>query len=160
MKKRLKELEVEAARLQSMQAELQKESQDLAAEDKKDIDARSIYVGNVDYGSTPEELQAHFQSCGTINRVTIVCDKYSGHPKGFAYIEFSEPALVAQALVLNESLFRGRALKIVPKRTNVPGFMLKGRGGGFRGRGGRGGYMPRGGYRGGFRGRGRGMAPY
>lgn len=159
MKKRLKELEVEAERLQAMQAELQKESQDLAAEDKKDVDARSIYVGNVDYESTPEELQAHFQSCGTINRVTIVCDKYTGHPKGFAYIEFAEPALVAQALVLNESTFRGRPLKIVPKRTNLPPFMLRGRGGG-RGRGGRGGYFPRGGYRGGFRGRARGGAPY
>lgn len=161
MKKRLKELEVEAQRLQSMQAELQKESQDLAAEDKKDIDARSIYVGNVDYGATPEELQAHFQSCGTINRVTIVCDKFTGHPKGFAYIEFYEPALVASALVLNESLFRGRPLKIVPKRTNLPNFMLRGRGGGgYRGRGSRGGFMPRGGYRGGFKSRGRGMGPY
>lgn len=158
MKRRLNELEVEAERLQAMQAELQKESQDLAAEDKKDIDARSIYVGNVDYGTTPEELQAHFQSCGTINRVTIVVDKYTHHPKGFAYIEFAEPALVAQALVLNESTFRGRPLKIVPKRTNLPSFMLRGRGG-MRGRG-RGGYYPRGGYRGGFRGRGRGMAPY
>ena len=29
-------------------------------------DARSIYIGNVDYGATPEELHAHFQSCGTI----------------------------------------------------------------------------------------------
>lgn len=162
MKKRLKELEVEAERLQAMQAELQKESQDLAAEDKKDVDARSIYVGNVDYGSTPEELQAHFQSCGTINRVTIVYDKYTQHPKGFAYIEFAEPALVAQALVLNESTFRGRPLKIVPKRTNLPAFMLRGRGGGMgmRGRGGRGGYFPRGGFRGGYRGRARGMSPY
>lgn len=163
MKTRLKELEVEAERLQAMQAELQKESQDLAAEDKKDIDARSIYVGNVDYGATPEELQAHFQSSGTINRVTIVCDKFSGHPKGFAYIEFAEPALVPQALVLNDSIFRGRPLKIVPKRTNLPSFMLRGRGGfGPRGRGGRGGgyYARGGGYRGGFRGRGRGGSPY
>lgn len=36
----------------------------------------------VDYGATPEEIQQHFQSCGTINRVTILCDKFSGHPKG------------------------------------------------------------------------------
>lgn len=36
----------------------------------------------VDYGATPEELQTHFQACGTINRVTINCDKFSGHPKG------------------------------------------------------------------------------
>jgi RNA recognition motif-containing protein len=36
----------------------------------------------VDYGATPEDIQAHFQACGTINRVTILCDKFTGHPKG------------------------------------------------------------------------------
>lgn len=104
----------------------------------------------------------------------------------YAYVEFTEPSLVAQALVLNESVFRGRNLKVcslivishiamltctqvVPKRTNVPGMTARGRGrGGFPrggGRGGfppayRGGYAPRAGYRGGYRGRGRGYAPY
>lgn len=82
-------------------------------------------------------------------------------------MEFSEPQLVAQALVLNDSVFKGRNIKVEPKRTNVPG-MTRGRGrGGFRGGGrgfhagygARGGYT-RGGYRGGYRGRGRGFAPY
>lgn len=68
---------------------------------------------------------------------------------------------MAQALVLNESVLKGRNIKVVPKRTNVPG-MGRGRGrGGFRGgRGGFGRGGPRGGYRGGYRGRGRGFAPY
>lgn len=38
----------------------------------------------VDYGGTAEELESHFNSCGQINRVTILCDKFSGHPKGSA----------------------------------------------------------------------------
>jgi polyadenylate-binding protein 2 len=50
--------------------------------DKEDVDSRSVHVGNVDFSSTPEEIQAHFQSCGTINRVTILCDKWTGQPKG------------------------------------------------------------------------------
>jgi RNA recognition motif. (a.k.a. RRM, RBD, or RNP domain) len=33
-------------------------------------------VGNVDYSCTPEELQLHFQGCGTVNRVTILTDKF------------------------------------------------------------------------------------
>ncbi|KAI5309768.1 cytoplasmic RNA-binding protein, partial [Ascosphaera atra] len=86
----------------------------------------------------------------------------------YAYVEFAEPSIVAQALVLNESVLRGRNIKVVPKRTNVPGMAARGRGrGGFfrGGRGfGRGGFSPRGGFRGGFRGRGRGgytpYAPY
>lgn len=83
----------------------------------------------------------------------------------YAYVEFTEPSLVARALVKNDTELKGRAIKVTPKRTNIPG-MSRGRGrgrGGFGGRGygGRGGYMPRGGYRGGYRGRGRGgYAPY
>ncbi|ERT01824.1 polyadenylate-binding protein 2 [Sporothrix schenckii 1099-18] len=164
MKRRVAEMEEEAAKLREMQKDLNHQSQELT-ENKEDIDSRSIFVGNVDYSASPEEIQAHFQSCGSINRVTILLDKFTGQPKGYAYVEFSEPSLVAQALVLNESVFKGRNIKVVPKRTNVPG-MSRGRGrGGFpRGRGyfgGRGGFNPRGGYRGGYRGRGRGgFAPY
>jgi len=162
MKRRVAEMEEEAAKLREMQKDLDHQSQDL--ENKEDVDSRSIFVGNVDYSASPEEIQAHFQSCGSINRVTILLDKFTGQPKGYAYVEFTEPSLVAQALVLNESVFKGRNIKVVPKRTNLPG-MSRGRGrGGFRGgRGGhpgRGGYVPRGGYRGGYRGRGRGYTPY
>ncbi|KAK9037742.1 hypothetical protein V6N11_022644 [Hibiscus sabdariffa] len=74
----------------------------------------------VDYACTPEEVQQHFQSCGTVNRVTILTDKY-GQPKGFAYVEFLEAEAVQEALVLNESELHGRQLKVLPKRTNVPG---------------------------------------
>ncbi|KAK5171361.1 uncharacterized protein LTR77_004505 [Saxophila tyrrhenica] len=185
MKKRVQEMEEEAAKLREMQASLDSQTDSLR-ESKEDIDGRSIFVGNVDYGASPEEIQAHFQSCGSINRVTILLDKFTGHPKGYAYVEFSEPNLVTQALVLNESLFRGRNIKVVPKRTNLPGMTRGPRGGRGGGgppmRGGRGGfggprgggyggggyggpppYMPRGGgYRGGYggRGRGRGYNPY
>lgn len=88
----------------------------------------------VDYGATPEEIQQHFMSCGTINRVTILCDKFTGHPKGYAYVEFSDPSLVSNAMAMNESLFRGRLIKVTAKRTNLPGLAARGRGRG-RGRG-------------------------
>ncbi|KAL6866033.1 hypothetical protein ACO1O0_002133 [Amphichorda felina] len=161
MKRRVAEMEEEAQKLREMQTTLEQQSVDLA-DDKESVDARSIFVGNVDYSVSPEEIQAHFQSCGSINRVTILLDKFTGQPKGYAYVEFTEPSLVAQALVLNESVLKGRNIKVTPKRTNVPG-MSRGRGrGGFpRGRGfPRGGGFTRGGYRGGYRGRGRGYTPY
>ena len=47
-----------------------------------------MMILQVDYGATPEELQAHFQACGTINRVTILCDKFTGHPKGYSFSSF------------------------------------------------------------------------
>ncbi|KAF9160738.1 cytoplasmic RNA-binding protein [Actinomortierella ambigua] len=153
MKQRVKEMEAEAAKLREMQAQAEKDM-NMGEEDKEAVDARSVYVGNVDWGSTPEELQAHFQSCGTINRITILCDKWTGHPKGYAYVEFADPSSVANAMVLNESLFRNRLIKVIPKRTNIPGMSARGRG---RGGGGGGGY--RGGYRGGGGGGGYGQ-PY
>lgn len=45
----------------------------------------SVYVGQVDYSATPEELLSHFEACGTVERVTIVCDKFSGKPKGTSF---------------------------------------------------------------------------
>jgi polyadenylate-binding protein 2 len=82
MKRRVAEMEEEAAKLREMQSTLEQQSNDLR-EDKEDIDSRSIFVGNVDYEVSPEEIQNHFQPCGSINRVTILLDKFTGHPKGF-----------------------------------------------------------------------------
>jgi len=126
----------------------------------------SVYVGQVDYSSTPEELLSHFEACGTVERVTIVCDKMTGKPKGFAYIEFGAEEAVENAIKLDGSTFKERQLKVTHKRVNDPNyyynqadggrgsrgrgrFASRGRFGGRRGgmRGGRSGY--RGGYRGG-----------
>ena len=71
-----------------------------------EVDARSVYVGNVDYGATAEELEQHFHGCGSINRVTILCNKYDGNPKGFAYVEFADKDSVDTAMALDDSLFR------------------------------------------------------
>jgi len=81
MKRRVAEMEDEANKLREMQASLEQQGQDLS-EDRTDVDSRSIFVGNVDYSASPEDIQAHFQECGSINRVTILLDKYTGQPKG------------------------------------------------------------------------------
>ena len=78
-------------------------------------------IFQVDYNSTAEELEQHFHGCGALNRVTIICDKYSGQPKGFAYIEFTEKESVDAAIALDGSMFRDRQIKVMPKRTNKPG---------------------------------------
>lgn len=87
MKRRVAEMEAEAAKLRELQASLEeKERNQDVTDDKNDIDSRSIFVGNVDYSVSPEEIQAHFQSAGAINRVTILLDKFTGQPKGYASI--------------------------------------------------------------------------
>jgi len=171
IKARVREMEEEAEKLKEMQTEVDKQmnmSSPTAApaaspfptpEEKQEADLKSIYVGNVDYGATAEELEQHFHGCGSINRVTILCDKYTGHPKGFAYVEFADKDSVITAMALDDSLFRGRQIKVTPKRTNRPGISSTNRRPRGRGmaRGGRGGYGAP--YGGGFTPRGRGR-PY
>ncbi|XP_066485184.1 polyadenylate-binding protein 2 [Tiliqua scincoides] len=139
IKARVREMEEEAEKLKELQNEVEKQMNMspppgnagpviMSLEEKMEADARSIYVGNVDYGATAEELEAHFHGCGSVNRVTILCDKYTGHPKGFAYIEFSDKESVRTSLALDESLFRGRQIKVIPKRTNRPGISTTDRG--------------------------------
>ncbi|EGW30224.1 uncharacterized protein SPAPADRAFT_144523 [Spathaspora passalidarum NRRL Y-27907] len=158
-RERIEEMEREAAKLRELHSQL---SNDTAMsgitpqtdEEKRDVDARSIYIGNVDYGSTPLELQQHFSSCGIVNRVTILMNKHTGQPKGFAYLEFADVDGVNKAVAtLDGSMFRDRQLKVSAKRTNIPGIGIKR--GAFRG--GRGG---RGSFRGAPRGRGRGRGAF
>ncbi|XP_009696739.1 PREDICTED: embryonic polyadenylate-binding protein 2, partial [Cariama cristata] len=156
IKARVREMEKEDERLKELQLEaeshlvvsLEAGFFPKTTEEKMEVDQRSIYVGNVDYGGTAEELESHFNSCGQINRVTILCDKFSGHPKGYAYIEFEEKSSVKAAVELDESVFRGRVIKVLPKRTNMPGISTTDRGG-YRSRfQARGGLAQRGGYSG------------
>ncbi|GAB5362370.1 hypothetical protein AAMO2058_000791000 [Amorphochlora amoebiformis] len=67
----------------------------------EEMDARSIYVGNVDYEVTTKTLEDKFTDCGTITRVTI--PQGLKGPKGFAYVEFVEDTAVQHALNLNNT---------------------------------------------------------
>ncbi|KAL6451554.1 pab2 Polyadenylate-binding protein 2 [Candida maltosa Xu316] len=170
LKNRMEEMDKEAARLRELHSQLESDSTNgfnpPTDEEKRDADAKSIYIGNVDYASTPLELQQHFSSAGVVNRVTILTDKFTGHPKGFAYLEFADVEGVEKAVAtLDGSTFR----ELSAKRTNIPGINVRRGGpsrgrGGFRGgrgnfRGGRGGRGGRGNFRGG-RGGGPRYTPY
>ncbi|KTF83854.1 hypothetical protein cypCar_00033541 [Cyprinus carpio] len=116
IKARVREMEEEAEKLKELQNEVEKQMNlspppagpvIMSIEEKMEADGRSIYVGNVDYGATAEELEAHFHGCGSVNRVTILCDKFTGHPKGFAYIDFADQGVCSdRPWQLDESLFR------------------------------------------------------
>ncbi|CAF2738026.1 unnamed protein product [Rotaria sp. Silwood2] len=130
MRKRIREMEEEAEKLKQMQLEVEKQMQLPGTpgtptfptiEEKMEADQRSVYVGNVDYSATAQELENHFHGCGSIHRVTILCDKFTGQPKGFAYVEFADKDSVQTGLALDDSLFKGRQIKVTEKRTNRPG---------------------------------------
>jgi polyadenylate-binding protein 2 len=122
IKARVRQMEEEALKLKQMQNEVDQQMTSpggtpantpiLSVEEKMEVDGRSVYVGSVDYGATAEELEQHFHGCGAINRVTILCNKFDGHPKGFAYVEFTDRDSVSTAMALDDSLFRGRQIKV------------------------------------------------
>ena len=139
MKRRVQEMEEEAEKLKELQESVAKEisatsGASTSAAVGGNVDELSIHVSQVDYDATPDELHSHFASCGTVNRVSIIPDKRTGKGKGFAYIEFADKEAVENALLLNDSVFKGRELKVAVKRVNLPG---KGKGKG-KGRGGKG----------------------
>lgn len=99
----------------------EEQKQEETEEEKNKEEERSIYIKNVDYNTESKELEAHFAQCGKIEKVTIVCDKYNGHPLGYAYMKFADVESAKKAIeTLNDSLFKGRQITVVPKRKNVP----------------------------------------
>ncbi len=71
----------------------------------------SIYIGNVDYGATEEDLRDAFISCGEIARVTIIKNMRTGHSKGVAFVEFVDKSSVETAMGYNGKEVRGTLTK-------------------------------------------------
>ena len=95
----------------------------------------NIYVGNLSYEVTEEDLQEAFEGFGQIESVKIIKDNYSGRSKGFGFVEISNNADAQSAIDgLNDKELKGRALKVNtarPRNNNRGG--RGGFGGGSRG---------------------------
>lgn len=104
-----------------------------------------IYVGNLSYEVTEDDLKLAFKEFGQVESITIIKDKYSGQSKGFGFVEFASKA-EGQAAIdgLNGKELKGRSLNVNEARPRPEGH------GGYGGRKGGGG--GRGGYGGGGRG--------
>eukprot|EP00055_Hartaetosiga_balthica_P000088 m.135638 g.135638 ORF g.135638 m.135638 type:complete len:224 (-) comp10104_c0_seq1:137-808(-) len=147
------EVDANATALKNDKEELQEALKNQPTpESREEVDGRSVFVQNVDYSVTEKDLQAFFKDCGVVRRVTIP-RSFTKTPKGFAYVEFTDPTSVETAKALTNEMLHGRPVTIVGKRTNRPGMRKTT----IRGRGGRGGYRGRSRGRGYFRGRGRGQ---
>jgi len=83
-----------------------------ATQYNKEIDMR-IYVGNLSYDVTEEELRREFQAFGEVESISIVTDKYSGRPKGFGFIEMSKVSEGQAAIAaLDGKTLQDRQLKV------------------------------------------------
>jgi RNA recognition motif-containing protein len=104
----------------------------------------NIYVGNISYEVTENELKEAFEAYGEIESVKIIKDNDTGRSKGFGFVEMSDNA-EAQAAIngLNDKELKGKALKVntaKPKTENRRSGGGYGGGGGGGGRGGRPGF--------------------
>ncbi|MEI7566386.1 MAG: RNA-binding protein [Opitutaceae bacterium] len=118
-----------------------------------------LYVGNLPFASTAQDLEALFGQVGTVNVVEIIFDKFTGRSRGFAFVTMANGDEAQKAVEqFHGHEVEGRALSVNiarPREERAPrSFGEGGGGGGYRGgggggRGGRGGRGGGGGYRGG-----------
>lgn len=100
-----------------------------------------IYVGNLPYDITEEELRTEFSAFGKVESVAIITDKYSGRAKGFAFIEMPTVSEGQAAInTLNGKTIKDRSIMVNAARPRT-----EDRGGSYRGGGGGGGGGNRGG---------------
>ena len=106
----------------------------------------NIYIGNLSYEVTEEDLKQAFETFGQVESVNIIKDKFSGRSKGFGFVEMPDKANALSAInELNGKELKGRTLNVNEARPRTES--RGGRGGYGGGRGGRGGGRQGGGRR-------------
>ena len=78
----------------------------------------NIYVGNLSYSVTSDDLRAAFEKFGEVSTANVVTDKFTGQSKGFGFVEMPErSAAEAATKALNGKEFNGRTLAVNEART-------------------------------------------
>ncbi len=103
-----------------------------------------LYVGNLPYSTTEEELRNMFSQAGTVASVAVIKDRDTGQSKGFAFVEMSNQVEAEMAI----SMFNGRSMGQREMKVSLarPREERGGGGGGYGNRGGGGRRSDRGGY--------------
>jgi cold-inducible RNA-binding protein len=100
-----------------------------------------IYVGNLSYETTEQDLKQEFEAFGAVDTVSVITDKHSGRPKGFAFIEMSSKSEGETAITnLNGKMLDERTIVVNearPRTDNRSGGGYGGRKGGSSYGGGR-----------------------
>jgi len=95
-----------------------------------------IYVGNLSYDTTEDELRKDFAAFGEVASVSVVTDRYSGRSKGFAFVEMTNKAEADAAIAgLNGKAVKERTLVVNEARPRTEGGGGGGRSGGYGGGG-------------------------
>jgi len=102
--------------------------------DGRKINAMNIYVGNLAYRTTEDDLRQQFERFGAVGRVDIISDRETGRSKGFGFVEMPNSEEANAAIqALDGASVGERSLKVNEARERAP---REQRGGGFGGGGG------------------------
>jgi RNA recognition motif-containing protein len=83
---------------------------------------KNIFVGNLSFNSSEQDIRALFEAYGTVDRVSIVTDRDSGQPRGFGFVEMSNNAEGDRAIAaVNGHEVDGRALNVNEARPKGDG---------------------------------------
>jgi RNA recognition motif-containing protein len=81
--------------------------------------ANKIYVGNLSYETTEEDLKEFFKECGNIVSVKIITDAYTGNSRGFAFVELETGEEAEKAIsTCNGKELKGKVIKVDKARDN------------------------------------------
>jgi RNA recognition motif-containing protein len=81
---------------------------------------KSIYVGNLPFSATEEDMRNLFSSFGTVHAVKLISDRETGRPRGFAFVEMEDSAAESAISALNGKELGGRTLRINEARERAP----------------------------------------
>jgi RNA recognition motif-containing protein len=74
---------------------------------------KNIYVGNLKFDATEDQVRSMFEPYGQVDKVSIVTNRDTGQPRGFAFVEMADDAAAAQAMeALNGMSVGGRSLTV------------------------------------------------
>ena len=81
----------------------------------------NIYIGNLPFGTTEQELNDLFSPFGKVAKVAIIMDRETGRPRGFSFVEMPDDAQGHKAIEqLNSQEFNGRVLTVNEARPRAP----------------------------------------
>jgi len=104
-----------------------------------EVAMKNIYVGNLSFDASEDQVRSLFEAYGAVDRVSIITDRDTGQPRGFAFVEMTDDEAASRAMdALNGTNLGGRNLTVNEARPKAERPRSGGGRGGFGGRGGRG----------------------
>ncbi|GAB6175822.1 RNA-binding protein [Desulfobaculum senezii] len=89
------------------------------------MSGKNIYVGNLPFSASEDEVRALFEEHGSVTSVRLIEDRFTGRPRGFGFVEMDQDGVDAAIEALDGTMFGGRPLRVNiakdrPRRERTP----------------------------------------